>query len=145
MFLWSNILSFIEEKNIKNWATFICSKCEKLNENILAFANIESVDIEDRGQDIYTLQKLPISENHGCAQCGSELLVIACMRSIIQPIVNDPRRPNRLYSDVRIDITKDLELDKKLAFLQVFPSFDIVKSNLYKKRKNLFHCVLKRR
>ena len=78
-----HLLSLVEhpyiyrrKKLAKNWTIFICNECEKINENIFAFATVEFIDKEDHSQDIYTLEKLPISENHVCAPCGSEMYEI---------------------------------------------------------------------
>ena len=114
------------EKN--GHVTFSCNACEAEKTFVSAIAKV--VDGE------YKLSEVPLVDEHVCWVSGSPLLVKSAISKMLQAIEKDPTRSiNQIYEDVRLSFTQSMSMDERKSFLQEFPTFKAVQSQLYMKRR----------
>ena len=70
----------------------------------------------------YELLEWPHSEDHRCWVDGTEALVRQARQEMFKKVDQDPSRSiNKIYGEVRVSFTENLDEDEKLLFLQKFP------------------------
>ena len=70
----------------------------------------------------YELQEWPNSEDHHCWSDGTEALIRQARQEMFRKVDEDPSRSiNKIYEEVRLSFTGNLDGDEKLLFLQKFP------------------------
>ena len=111
---------------------FSCNGCEKLKpaKYLSAFASIN-----ENGN--YELQEWPHSEDHRCWVDGTEALVRQARQEMFKKVDQDPSRSiNKIYEEVRVSFTGNLDEDEKLLFLQKFPPLRNIAPHLYARRRD---------
>ena len=93
---------------------FSCNGCEKLKpiKHLYAVACIN-----ENGN--YELIEWPHSEDHHCWSVGTEALIREARQEMFRKVDEDPSRSiNKIYEEVRLSFTGNLDGDEKLLFLQ---------------------------
>ena len=86
----------------------------------------------------YRLKEVPSVEEHVCWVSGNPQLVKSAISQMLQAIERDPTRSiNQIYEDVRLGFTRSMGMSERQSFLQEFPTFKAVQSQLFKKRREI--------
>ncbi len=122
---------FCKNKNHPTRVTFACNGCSKIKVRNYAFANKH---IDKDGVEHLELCTWP--KHHACSPTKKEHLVKELRQAVYANIRATPSKPAvDLYYQTLNDITSNLSVDEKEAFLKVAPTFEHMKGNIYKMKR----------
>ena len=123
---------FKKRKKQKNGnLVFTCNGCEKEG---LYLSTV--VGVEDEEADKYFVIRAPSMKDHKCWASSHQVDIKAAKAEMYEMVAKEPTRSlQEIYEVVRQKYTAQMEPNSKLLFLQEFPSFLDVKSNLLAQRR----------